>query len=167
MRKIGTRDPDVEIVVEASQALSSEIVLPKLIEKFMRIAIEHAGAERGLLILLRDDEPEIEAEAASGRGEVKVTVRPAAVTPLDLPKSVLQYVIRTRERVVLGDASVGNMYSLAIRWRRSRRLLVRARPLRNRLCNAGVSACGRLPMNQQMSRCRFCRMVCAPGSSNM
>src|SRR6202007_2619790 len=66
---------DVETVVKASQALSSEIVLPKLIEKLMRIAIEHAGAERGLLILLRDDEPEIEAEAATGHGQIKVTVR--------------------------------------------------------------------------------------------
>ena len=38
---------DVETVVKASQALSSEIVLPKLIERLMRIAVEHAGAERG------------------------------------------------------------------------------------------------------------------------
>ena len=44
---------DVEAVVKASQALSSEIVLPKLIEKLVRIAVEHAAAERGLLILLR------------------------------------------------------------------------------------------------------------------
>ena len=44
---------DVETVVKASQALSSEIVLDSLIEQLMRIAVEHAGAERGLLILLR------------------------------------------------------------------------------------------------------------------
>jgi AAA ATPase domain len=53
---------DVETVVKASQALSSEIVLNKLIEKLMRIAVEHAGAERGLLILLRGD------DADRGRG---------------------------------------------------------------------------------------------------
>jgi PAS domain S-box-containing protein len=110
---IGTavRQLDVEAVVKASQALSSEIVLPKLIEKLMRIAIEHAGAERGLLILLRGDEPHIEAEATTGYGGVNVTVRQAAVTPFDLPKSVLQYVMRTQERVVLDDASVANLYS--------------------------------------------------------
>ena len=44
------------------------MVLPKLIEKLMRIAVEHAGAERGLLILLRDGEPRIEAEATTGPG---------------------------------------------------------------------------------------------------
>jgi predicted ATPase/signal transduction histidine kinase/tRNA A-37 threonylcarbamoyl transferase component Bud32 len=102
---------DVDAVVKASQALSSEIVLPELIEKLVRIAVEHAGAERGLLILLRGDEPQIEAEATTGHGRAQVTVRQAAVTPSDLPLSVLHYVIRTRERVVLDDASVGNLYS--------------------------------------------------------
>jgi PAS domain S-box-containing protein len=102
---------DVETVVKASQALSSEIVLPKLIEKLMRIAVEHAGAERSLLMLLRDEEPRIEAEATTGLGSVEVIVRQAAVTPSDLPQSALHYVIRTRERVVLDDASVGNSYA--------------------------------------------------------
>jgi PAS domain S-box-containing protein len=102
---------DVETVVKASQALSSEIVLPKLIEKLMRIAVEHAGAERGLLILIRGDEPQIEAEAITAHGSVEVTVRQTAVTPSDLPQSALHYVIRTRERVVLNDASVANLYA--------------------------------------------------------
>jgi PAS domain S-box-containing protein len=110
---IGTpvRQLDVETVVKASQALSSEIVLSKLIEKLMRIAVEHAGAERGLLILLRGDEPRIEAEATTSQGRVEVTVRQAAITPSDLPKSALQYAIRTGERVVLDDASAANLYS--------------------------------------------------------
>ena len=98
-------------VVKASQALSSEIVLSKLIEKLMRIAVEHAGAERGLLILLRGAEPRIEAVATTGHGKVEVAVRPTVITPDDLPQSALQYVIRTRERVVLDDPSVGNLYS--------------------------------------------------------
>src|SRR5712692_604148 len=110
---IGTlvRQLDVETVVKASQALSSEILLPKLIEKLMRFAVEHAGAERGLLVLLRGDEQQIEAEATTGQGRVEVTVRQAAITPSDLPQSALHYAIRTRERVVLDDASVGNLYS--------------------------------------------------------
>ena len=109
---IGTpvRQLDVETVVKASQALSSEIVLPKLIEKLMRIAVEHAGAERGLLILLRGDQQQIEAEATTGQGRIEVTVRQAAITPDDLPQSALHYVIRTRERVVLDDASTANLY---------------------------------------------------------
>ena len=102
---------DAETVVKASQALSSEIDLPKLIEKLVRIAVEHAGAERGVLILLRGDEPQIGAEANTGQGRAEVTVRGAAVTPSDLPESMLHYVIRTRESVVLDDALVRNLYS--------------------------------------------------------
>jgi PAS domain S-box-containing protein len=102
---------DVETVVKASQALSSEMVLNELIEKLMRLAMEHAGAERGLLILLQGDEPRIAAEATTGHGRVEVTVRQAAVTQSDLPQSALHYVIRTRERVVLDDASAGKLFS--------------------------------------------------------
>ena len=102
---------DVETVVKASQALSSEIVLSNLIEKLMQIAVEHAGAERGLLILLRGEEPQIEAEVTTGHGKAEVSVRQAAITPLDLPASALHYVIRTRERVVMDDASGRNLYS--------------------------------------------------------
>jgi PAS domain S-box-containing protein len=101
---------DVETVIKASQALSSEIVLGKLIKKLMRIAVEHAGAEQRLLILLRGDEPQIEAEATTGYGRAEVNVGQTVITPSDLPQSALHYVIRTQERVVLDDASVRNLY---------------------------------------------------------
>jgi predicted ATPase/signal transduction histidine kinase len=106
---------DVETVVKASQALSSEMALPRLIEKLMRISMENAGAERGLLITLDDDaqggEPRIEAEATSDAGSVEVTVRQAAITPSDLPESALNYVMRTHETVLLDDASADRVYS--------------------------------------------------------
>jgi PAS domain S-box-containing protein len=105
------RELDVETVIKASHALSSEIVLAKLIERLMRIAVEHAGAERGLLILLRGDGPRIEAQATTGHGRVDVTVRQMAVTSSDLPQSALHYVLRTRERVALDDALVTNLCS--------------------------------------------------------
>jgi hypothetical protein len=53
-------------VIKVSQAVSGEIVLDKLINKLMRIALEQAGAERGLLILARGNEQRIEAEAGTG-----------------------------------------------------------------------------------------------------
>ena len=77
---------DVETVVKASQAVSGEIVLSKLIETLMRITIEHAGAERGLLILFHSGEPWIEAEAKTGSGTVEVALRQAKVTPSELPE---------------------------------------------------------------------------------
>jgi PAS domain S-box-containing protein len=102
---------DVGTVVKASQAVSGEIELGKLIETLMRIAVEHAGAERGLLIIIRSGETRIEAEATSGRGTVEVTLRHAAVTPSELPEAVLHTVIRTRQSVILDDASTQNPFS--------------------------------------------------------
>jgi PAS domain S-box-containing protein len=95
---------DLATVIKVSEAVSGEMVLEKLIQSLMRIAIEHAGAERGLLILLRGEQPQIEAEASTHQGKIEVTLRQAALTPSELPESILQYVIRTRESVILDDA---------------------------------------------------------------
>ena len=92
----------------------------------MEIAVEHAGAERGLLILIRDDEPLIEAEATTEGGKIAVAARHAAtIKPSDLAQSVLHYVIRTQERVLLDDASSDNVYSEDeyLRLKRSRSVL--------------------------------------------
>jgi PAS domain S-box-containing protein len=102
---------DVGTVVKAAQAVSGEIVLGRLIETLMRITLEHAGAERGLLILFPDDEPRIEAEATTSRGQVEVTLRQTAPSPAELPESMLHYVIRTRESMILDDASTQNPFS--------------------------------------------------------
>ena len=122
---VQTGQLDVETVVKASQTLSSEMDLPRLVETLLRIAVENAGAERGLLILLRGGEPRIEAEATTGPGKVEVVVRQVPVTPSDLPQSALRYVIRTQEGVLLGDASADNVYSTDeyVRQKRSKSIL--------------------------------------------
>jgi PAS domain S-box-containing protein len=102
---------DVGTVLKASQAVSGEIVLGELIKTLLRIAVEHAGAERGLLILFPDDEPQIAAEAMTGRGQVEVTLHQTPVSRAELPESVLHTVIRTRESVIIDDASAQNPFS--------------------------------------------------------
>src|SRR5258707_4905414 len=97
---------DVGTVVKASQAVSGEIELGKLTETLLRIAVEHAGAERGVLILFRGDEPRIEAEATISRGVVEVRLRHATVAPTELPESVLHTAIRTRQSVTLDEPAV-------------------------------------------------------------
>jgi PAS domain S-box-containing protein len=102
---------DLGAVVKASHAISGEIVLGRLIETLMTIALEHAGAERGLLILLRGDILQIEAEASTDRKTVVVTLRQDAVTPAELPESLLHTVIRTGESVILNDALAEHPFS--------------------------------------------------------
>jgi PAS domain S-box-containing protein len=102
---------DVGTVLKAAQAVSGEIVLDELIKKLLRIAVEHSGAGRGLLILLPADGPQIAAQATTGRSEVEVTLRQTAASPTELPESVLHTVIRTGQSVILVDALAQNPFS--------------------------------------------------------
>jgi PAS domain S-box-containing protein len=112
-------------VVKALQAVSREIDLGKLIETLMVIAVEHAGAERGLLFLPNEREHRIAAEASTHDDSVQVMLGPAFVTLPKFPESILRYVIRTRESVILDDASVQNLFSADeyLRRRHSRSIL--------------------------------------------
>jgi PAS domain S-box-containing protein len=102
---------DLATVIKVSQTVSGQIVLEKLIDTLMRIAIEHAGADRGLLILPHEEGLLIAAEAKTGRDGIDVQQQDALVTPSDLPDSLLRYVVRTQESVILDDATVQNLFS--------------------------------------------------------
>src|SRR5215467_10172595 len=100
---------DLGTVIKVSQAVSGEMVLEKLIDTLMLTAIEHAGASRGLLILLRGDEQRIEADATTA-GD-KVMVRRRETVSEALPRSIVNYVIRTEQSIILDDASRENTFS--------------------------------------------------------
>ena len=102
---------DVTALVRASQAVSSEIVFPKLIETLMTIALQNAGADRGLLILPQAEAYRIEAEARASGDQVEVGLSQATITGSACPEALLRYVIRTHERVILDDASRPNLFS--------------------------------------------------------
>jgi PAS domain S-box-containing protein len=116
---------DLGTVMKASHAVSGEIVLEKLIETLLVIAVEHAGAERGLLLLSHGEELRIAAEARTGRDKVEVQLGQRLVTPAELPESLLRYVARAQESVILDDASLQNRFSEDdyLRRRRSRSVL--------------------------------------------
>jgi GAF domain-containing protein len=78
----------------------------------MRAAIEHAGAERSLLIVPRGDELQIEAEATTTGEDVTVYLPDGAHIAAVLPESLVRYVVRTHENVILDDASARNPFSV-------------------------------------------------------
>ena len=102
---------DLATVIKVSQAVSGEIVLEKLIATLMLTAIEHSGAERGLLLLPRGNELRIEAEATTSGDTVVVRPRDASVAAAALPESIVHYVVRTQESVILDDASAQNPFA--------------------------------------------------------
>jgi PAS domain S-box-containing protein len=102
---------DVATVIKVSQALSGEMVLERLIDRLMRAAIEHAGAQRGLLIVPRGDELQLLAEAITGGDDISVQQRGGSLTAAALPESLVRYVARTGESVLLDDASAKSAFA--------------------------------------------------------
>jgi PAS domain-containing protein len=102
---------DVASVVKSSQAVSSEIVLPKLIAQLMTIALENAGADRGLLILPAADEYSIQAEAKGSGDQLEVALCQKSIAGFSCPESLIRYVIRTHESVIIDDAARANLFS--------------------------------------------------------
>jgi signal transduction histidine kinase/GAF domain-containing protein len=116
---------DLATVVKVSQAVAGEIEFERLIDTLMKTALEHAGGERGLLILPRGDEMWIEAEAVISRDTIVVGRPNVPVSGAQLPQSVYHYVLRTRDSKLLDDASTQDPFSADkyVRRNRSRSIL--------------------------------------------
>jgi PAS domain S-box-containing protein len=96
---------DLATVLKVSQAVSGEIELEKMLDTLMRTAIEQAGAERGLLIVSRENEQRIAAEAMTSAHTVVVRLTDQPMTATSVPEAIVQTVTRTRQTVILGDAA--------------------------------------------------------------
>ncbi|EQA36368.1 kinase domain protein [Leptospira inadai serovar Lyme str. 10] len=100
-----SRQLDFDSILKASQALSGEIVLERLLEKIMAIAIENAGAETGLLILDRNGNLEILARGSLKEKGTITDQESSRLTQNDTaPTAILEYVRRTGKTVVISDA---------------------------------------------------------------
>ena len=106
-----TEQLDVGTIIKTAQAISSEMVFENLIKSLMVIAVENAGAERGFLILPREDEQSVEAEATIEGGAVIVHLPELPLASAALPQSIVHHVMSTGENVILDDASAENPFS--------------------------------------------------------
>ncbi|MDJ0718605.1 MAG: AAA family ATPase, partial [Prochloraceae cyanobacterium] len=96
---------ELKTVIKASQVLSSEIVLHKLLEKLMKITIENAGAQKGFFLLEQESQLLIAAKGCVDNDRVIVYQSKLLETTQQLPLSLINYVQRTRKDVVLTDAT--------------------------------------------------------------
>jgi len=100
---------DLGTVIKVSQTVSAEMDLDKLVDTVMRAAIEHAGAARGLLILSRGGGQRIEAEATTIGDKVLILRKETAQGTF--PQTIVNYVVRAHEFVILDDASSENQFA--------------------------------------------------------
>jgi PAS domain S-box-containing protein len=101
---------DVLAVVKASQTISGEIEIDKLIGTLLELVLEQGGARKACLVLPRGSDLSIEAEASLEESGTTTRMRPAVAVESSalLPASILHSVRRTREPVVVDDAAGGD-----------------------------------------------------------
>ena len=102
---------DLAVVLQVLKAVSGETDLDKLMATVIRLALEHATAERGLLILPLGGAYQIAIAAPVSDEGVTVAVHQAQIGSVDLPASVFRYVLRTGETVLLDDPRWGGPFS--------------------------------------------------------
>jgi len=108
-----TMQPAIDLlsVVKASRAISGEIVLEQLLQKMIEIVVENAGAEKGYLLIERDGQLLIQAEKTPSQEQVRVLQALPYQACADLPQSIIQYVRRLQEDLVLHDAVQSEMFA--------------------------------------------------------
>jgi PAS domain S-box-containing protein len=74
-----------------------------LIGTMLRAALEETGAQRGMLVLLLDSEPRMAAEATRRLKKIVVRLCDGAITESPLPQPVLDYIQRSRKRVIIDE----------------------------------------------------------------
>jgi diguanylate cyclase (GGDEF)-like protein len=97
---------DMASILKSTQAISSEIKIEKLLTILIRTIIENAGAQQGCLILKSENNNEYhiaaQQEYESGKAQV---LQPINYTQSkNLCHEIVQYVIITKESIVLNDA---------------------------------------------------------------
>lgn len=103
---------DTTTVLRAAQTLSGEIVLDRVLTKLLKLALEHAGAQKACMLLRTEGRFYVEAIAGVDGGATK---RMAPAEPIessrDIPLSIIQFVIRTNQLLVLSDATKEDVFT--------------------------------------------------------
>ncbi|MEM7183863.1 MAG: GAF domain-containing protein, partial [Spirochaetota bacterium] len=104
-RSTTTKMFDFQSVFKASQSLSGEIQFDRLLEKLMLFLLENAGATRGVLLFNDAGELKIEASGELKHKNIQVLQSIPLKDTTEISTSVINYVMRTKENVVLVDAA--------------------------------------------------------------
>ena len=96
---------DLATAIRASQTIVTELVFETVLERLMQALVENAGAQRGFLLLRRGDTLRIEAAITVDPDTVHVGLAQDLSSSTELPSTVVQYVARVQQTLVLADAS--------------------------------------------------------------
>jgi predicted ATPase/signal transduction histidine kinase len=103
---------DLISFVKASQAISSEIQLDKLLINLMQVLMENAGASKGVLMMPNKSEWVIEAIGLTANTITTVLQSIPVEESQDVPVNLINYVSRTQEYIMLDDETVADIDNL-------------------------------------------------------
>ncbi|MEG4322088.1 MULTISPECIES: AAA family ATPase [unclassified Microcoleus] len=102
---------DIGTFIKASQAITSEIVLDKLLASLIKILLENAAAQKAVLMLYKDDSLLIQATCTAEQNQTTVLQSLPVEISSDLPVSIVNYVARTQKDLVLNSAVSNGLFT--------------------------------------------------------
>ena len=106
---------DLGTVIKTSQAISLEIHLNKLLSTLMSMVIENAGADKGVFLSPAKGEIIIEAviiaQSQGERPNISVMSSPVLQSSVQIPSSLVHYVSRTRENLVINNLDADSLFA--------------------------------------------------------
>jgi len=130
---------DTSTVLRAAQTISGEIVLDRVLTKLLKLALEHAGAQKACMLLRSEGRLHVEAIAGVDGGATR-RISPAEPLELsqDVPVSIVQFVTRTNKSLVLADATAEDVFTQDSYIKRMQPLSVLCLPIIHRSEVTGV-----------------------------
>ena len=102
---------DTTTVLRAAQTISGEIMLDRILTKLLRLVLEHAGAQKACMLLSHEGRLFVEALASvDGGSSQRFSPAQPLETSEDLPVSIVQYVARSKQPLVLDDATHDDVF---------------------------------------------------------
>ena len=116
---------DTLALIKASQAISAETAPAAVFERILRVAVEAAGATRGAVVVRHADELTVRARIETQGEGLFLLQNTLLEESLDLPAKVIRYVARSKEPLLLADASKAEAFATdsAVRERQLRSVL--------------------------------------------
>ncbi len=99
------RTIDMDTLLKTSQAIAADIRLEEVVARVLAIAVENAGAERAVLVLPSDEGLVLAAESSADSLDSQRSELPLSKAGARVPTSLLHWVERTREAVILAEAA--------------------------------------------------------------
>ncbi len=96
---------DYRALIKASQAISGEVLQPRLLELLLQTMMEHTAAQRGVLLLEQRGELVVAASADVDQPQVQLIADETIENTERVSRAIVRYVTRLDKTVVLGEAT--------------------------------------------------------------